>query len=79
MFATLYVLSYPSVDLTDKQGDGVCDTTHGAGINAAHLVYPRDSGTQNLGTNFITAALNSGTGSGSTPAPAPAPSGTSSE
>jgi hypothetical protein len=42
----------------DLQGDGVCDTTHGAGINAAHLVYPRDAGTQNQGTTFVTAALN---------------------
>lgn len=34
-------------------GDGVCDTTHGFGINAAHLSYPYDSDTQTLGTNFI--------------------------
>lgn len=33
-------------------GDGVCDTTHGAGINAQHLAYPASSSTQQLGTNF---------------------------
>ncbi|PVH99834.1 carbohydrate esterase family 5 protein, partial [Periconia macrospinosa] len=38
-------------------GDGVCDTTHGAGINAAHLRYPFDTPTQNLGTEFITKQL----------------------
>lgn len=39
------------------QGDGVCDTTHGFGINAAHLRYPNDSDTQNLGTDFIVKQL----------------------
>jgi hypothetical protein len=39
------------------QGDGVCDTTHGAGINAQHLQYPGDSATQNLGTTYITEKL----------------------
>ncbi|KAI7344613.1 hypothetical protein KC336_g22940, partial [Hortaea werneckii] len=39
-------------------GDGVCDTTHGYGINAAHLRYPSDSATQNLGTKFITQQLS---------------------
>lgn len=38
-------------------GDGVCDTTHGQGINAQHLQYPRDTPTQNLGTTFITERL----------------------
>ncbi|KAI7226383.1 carbohydrate esterase family 5 protein [Hortaea werneckii] len=39
-------------------GDGVCDTTHGSGINAQHLQYPRDTPTQNLGTKFITQQLS---------------------
>ncbi|KAF2624944.1 carbohydrate esterase family 5 protein [Macroventuria anomochaeta] len=34
-------------------GDGVCDTTHGQGINAQHLQYPSDAPTQNLGSTFI--------------------------
>lgn len=34
-------------------GDGVCDTTHGQGINAQHLQYPNDAPTQNLGSTFI--------------------------
>ncbi|KAF3034135.1 hypothetical protein E8E12_002127 [Didymella heteroderae] len=34
-------------------GDGVCDTTHGAGINAQHLQYPGDAPTQTLGASFI--------------------------
>ncbi|CAN9461045.1 unnamed protein product [Alternaria alternata] len=38
-------------------GDGVCDTTHGAGINAQHLQYPNDAPTQKLGTDYITKAL----------------------
>lgn len=42
------------------QGDGVCDTTHGYGINAQHLQYPSDSPTQNLGTNFIVNKLKNG-------------------
>ncbi|KAF2128716.1 carbohydrate esterase family 5 protein [Dothidotthia symphoricarpi CBS 119687] len=33
-------------------GDGVCDTTHGQGINAQHLQYPNDTPTQNMGTTF---------------------------
>ncbi|KAI1276418.1 A cutinase-like protein from cryptococcus Sp [Xylaria sp. FL0933] len=33
-------------------GDGVCDTTHGSGINAQHLSYPTDSSTQKLGASF---------------------------
>ena len=41
----------------ERQGDGVCDTTHGSGINAQHLQYPNDSPTQNLGTTFITNKL----------------------
>lgn len=39
------------------RGDGVCDTTNGIGINGPHLQYPRDSPTQNLGTNFILGKL----------------------
>lgn len=39
------------------QGDGVCDTTHGAGINAQHLQYPSDGPTQNLGTSFVVGRL----------------------
>jgi hypothetical protein len=39
------------------QGDGVCDTTHGQGINAQHLQYPNDAPTQNLGTQYITKQL----------------------
>ncbi|KAI0437321.1 A cutinase-like protein from cryptococcus Sp [Xylaria telfairii] len=39
-------------------GDGVCDTTHGAGINAQHLSYPADSGTQELGTSFAIEKLD---------------------
>ncbi|CAJ0547437.1 Ff.00g041910.m01.CDS01 [Fusarium sp. VM40] len=34
-------------------GDGVCDTTHGSGINGPHLQYPNDASTQDLGTNFV--------------------------
>ncbi|KAK8061763.1 cutinase [Apiospora phragmitis] len=33
-------------------GDGVCDTTHGVGINAMHLSYPASSASQKLGVNF---------------------------
>lgn len=39
-------------------GDGVCDTTHGLGINAAHLSYPRDSNVQTQGTNFVVGKLS---------------------
>lgn len=46
-----------SVNDRRDQGDGVCDTTNGRGINAAHLRYPRDSATQNLGTEFIVERL----------------------
>ncbi|KAK4556947.1 hypothetical protein LTR86_005928 [Recurvomyces mirabilis] len=38
-------------------GDGVCDTTHGFGINAQHLAYPQSASVQSLGTKFIVAAL----------------------
>ncbi|KAF3043924.1 hypothetical protein E8E11_005153 [Didymella keratinophila] len=34
-------------------GDGVCDTTHGVGINAQHLQYPNDAPTQSLGASYI--------------------------
>ncbi|KAF2999456.1 hypothetical protein E8E13_008044 [Curvularia kusanoi] len=34
-------------------GDGVCDTTHGFGINAQHLMYPMDQSVQNMGAKFI--------------------------
>jgi hypothetical protein len=49
--------SLPSKAIADEQGDGVCDTTHGDGINAEHLVYPNDTSTQTLGTNFVVARL----------------------
>jgi hypothetical protein len=39
------------------QGDGVCDTTHGFGINAQHLQYPNSASTQTLGTNFAVKQL----------------------
>ena len=39
-------------------GDGVCDSTHGFGINAQHLQYPYDSATQSLGTEYIQKQLN---------------------
>ncbi|KAK8075345.1 carbohydrate esterase family 5 protein [Apiospora hydei] len=32
--------------------DGVCDTTHGFGINAVHLTYPTSAATQKLGVDF---------------------------
>lgn len=38
-------------------GDGVCDTTHGNGIDQQHLQYPNDAPTQNLGTKFIESKL----------------------
>ncbi|KAH6655960.1 A cutinase-like protein from cryptococcus Sp [Truncatella angustata] len=38
-------------------GDGVCDTTHGVGINMQHLSYPTDSGTQKLGISFAVKQL----------------------
>ncbi|KAJ4253423.1 hypothetical protein NW762_010581 [Fusarium torreyae] len=38
-------------------GDGVCDTTHGSGINGPHLQYPNDAATQNLGTTFVVKQL----------------------
>ena len=39
-------------------GDGVCDTTHGFGINAQHLMYPMDSSTQDMGAEYIQKQLN---------------------
>lgn len=36
-----------------KQGDGVCDTAHGVGINAPHYQYPYDSPTQELGAEYV--------------------------
>ena len=42
------------------QGDGVCDTTHGFGINAQHLAYPNSASTQTLGTNFAVKQLKQG-------------------
>ncbi|KAG5750946.1 hypothetical protein H9Q69_007334 [Fusarium xylarioides] len=40
-------------------GDGVCDTTHGYGINAQHhLQYPNDAATQKLGTTFVVKQLS---------------------
>ncbi|KAG9498295.1 hypothetical protein J7337_011192 [Fusarium musae] len=41
-----------------KGGDGVCDTTHGYGINAQHLMYPNDAATQKLGTTFVVKQLS---------------------
>ncbi|KAI5198646.1 cutinase [Aureobasidium subglaciale] len=38
-------------------GDGVCDTTHGQGINAPHLSYPRDANVQSMGTKFVVGKL----------------------
>ncbi|KAL1311453.1 hypothetical protein AAFC00_004398 [Neodothiora populina] len=38
-------------------GDGVCDTTHGYGINAQHLSYPYNSNVQSMGTKFATGKL----------------------
>jgi hypothetical protein len=43
--------------MASAQGDGVCDTTNGFGINAQHLQYPRDTPTQNLGTQFVVGKL----------------------
>ena len=39
------------------QGDGVCDTTHGYGIDAQHLSYPNDANVQNMGTKFVVGKL----------------------
>ena len=63
-------------ELTQVQGDGVCDTTHGSGINSAHLAYPRLSSVQNLGTDYVVRALRSGSAGGETggePEPAQCP------
>nr|OQO17220.1 hypothetical protein B0A51_14407 [Rachicladosporium sp. CCFEE 5018] len=38
-------------------GDGVCDTTHGSGINQQHLAYPQSTTIQNLGTKYIVGRL----------------------
>ncbi|KAK5115272.1 hypothetical protein LTR62_001472 [Meristemomyces frigidus] len=38
-------------------GDGVCDTTHGFGIDAQHLAYPTTTSVQNLGTKYVIGAL----------------------
>lgn len=45
------------VALTGRQGDGVCDTTHGYGINAQHLAYPFNANVQTMGTNFAVGKL----------------------
>jgi hypothetical protein len=50
------------------QGDGVCDTTHGFGINAQHLAYPMSASTQNLGTQFVLKQLSGASTSAATPA-----------
>ncbi|KAL6705467.1 hypothetical protein ACN47E_006732 [Coniothyrium glycines] len=39
-------------------GDGVCDTTHGSGINMKHFQYSWDTPTQNLGASYITKQLS---------------------
>ncbi|KAN0060193.1 hypothetical protein ACQY0O_007522 [Thecaphora frezii] len=38
-------------------GDGVCDTTHGFGINAQHLLYPSSTTVQKMGADFMTKSL----------------------
>jgi hypothetical protein len=38
-------------------GDGVCDTTHGFGINAQHLSYPYSTSVQNMGTKYMVGKL----------------------
>jgi len=38
-------------------GDGVCDTTHGYGIDAQHLSYPNDANVQKMGTTFVEGKL----------------------
>jgi hypothetical protein len=38
-------------------GDGVCDTTHGFGINAQHLSYPYSSSVQSMGTKYMVGKL----------------------
>lgn len=43
--------------LTESKGDGVCDTTHGVGINAQHLSYPMSTSVQSQGVKFITGKL----------------------
>ncbi|KAN0060192.1 hypothetical protein ACQY0O_007521 [Thecaphora frezii] len=38
-------------------GDGVCDTTHGLGINLPHLAYPTSTSVQRIGADYIKKAL----------------------
>ncbi|KAH0344391.1 gamma tubulin, partial [Aureobasidium melanogenum] len=38
-------------------GDGVCDTTHGLGINAQHLSYPYSSSVQSMGQKYMVEKL----------------------
>ncbi|KAK5108893.1 hypothetical protein LTR62_007695 [Meristemomyces frigidus] len=38
-------------------GDGVCDTTHGYGIDEQHLAYPTLTSVQTLGTTFVEGKL----------------------
>ncbi|CAD0085109.1 unnamed protein product [Aureobasidium mustum] len=38
-------------------GDGVCDTTHGYGIDSQHLSYPQDANVQSMGTKFVVGKL----------------------
>jgi len=57
-----YVSHYVMYDLSQdllmfQQGDGVCDTTHGLGITAAHLSYKSDANVQNQGIKFVTGKL----------------------
>ncbi|KAG9513058.1 cutinase, partial [Aureobasidium melanogenum] len=40
-------------------GDGVCDTTHGLGINAQHLSYPYSSSVQSMGQKYMVEKLTS--------------------
>ena len=60
---TLDVCIYVSVQICNgflngaTQGDGVCDTTHGRGIDQQHLQYSNDPPAQSLGTSFAVKQL----------------------
>ena len=55
-FVSALVL-YHGCSMLIDQGDGICDTTDGSGINQAHLSYPSSQPTQNLGTTWIEGKL----------------------
>ncbi|CEJ91978.1 hypothetical protein VHEMI07659 [[Torrubiella] hemipterigena] len=38
-------------------GDGVCDKSHGLGVNAEHLAYPGDAQMQDMGAKFVLSKL----------------------